>query len=76
MNAKRREKLKDAISMLSNAATIVENICDKEEDYVDNYPENLQGTERFEKMEDAVDNLSDALEKIDEAKEQITLAIR
>lgn len=43
---------------------------------LDNCPENLQGSERFERMEDAVDNLNDALEKLEEAKEHIEAAIR
>ena len=38
-------------------------------------PENLQGTEKFERMEDAVDSLSDALEKIDDAKGHIQSAL-
>lgn len=42
---------------------------------MDNMPENLQGTERFERMEDAVDHLSEALEKLDEAKDHIQAAI-
>ena len=61
--------------MLTNAATIVETVCDKEQDCVDNYPENLQSTERFEHMEAAVDSLNDALEKIDDAKGHIQSAI-
>jgi hypothetical protein len=62
--------------MLSNAASVVEMVCDKEQDCVDNYPENLQSTERFEKMEDALDSLNDALEKIDDAKSHIQSAIQ
>ncbi|WP_304432874.1 hypothetical protein [Acutalibacter muris] len=54
---------------------MVDTVCDKEQDCVDNYPENLQGTERFERMEDAVDNLNEALEKIDDAKSCIQAAI-
>lgn len=42
---------------------------------MDNYPENLQSTERFERMETAVDSLNDALEKIDDAKGYIESAI-
>ena len=42
---------------------------------MDNYPENLQGTERFERTELAVDSLNDALEKLEEAKEHIETAI-
>lgn len=62
--------------MLTSAANIVDSVCDKEQDCMDNYPENLQGTERFERMEDAVDSLNDALEKIDDAKSSIESAIK
>lgn len=75
MNEKRRGRLRDALKMLSNAASLVETVCDDEQDALDNYPENLQGTERFEHMETAVDSLSDALEKIDDAKGHIESAI-
>ena len=75
MNEKRRGRLRDALKMLSNAASIVETVCDSEQDCMDNYPENLQGTEKFERMEDAVDSLSDALEKIDDAKGHIQSAL-
>lgn len=76
MDKIRREKLQGVIHMLMSVAAIVEQVCDKEQDCVDNYPENLQGTERFEQMEVAVDNLNDALEKIEAAEENIAMAIR
>ncbi len=76
MDAKRRGRLGDALRLLASAATIVDSVCDKEQDCIDNYPENLQSTERFEQMEAAVDNLNDALEKIDDAKGHIESAIR
>lgn len=75
MDTKRRNRLRDALKMLANVAAIVESVCDKEEDCMDNYPENLQNTERFENMEAAVDNLNDALEKLDDAKGNIEAAI-
>ena len=75
MDDKRRGRLRDALQMLSNAASIVGTVCDKEQDCVDNYPENLQSTEKFEHMETAVDSLNDALEKIDDAKGHIESAI-
>lgn len=76
MDDKRRGRLKDALKMIASVATIVDSVCDKEQDCLDNYPENLQGTERYERMEDAVDNLNDALEKIDDAKLSIEMAIK
>lgn len=75
MDNKRRSRLRDAVSMLSNATFIVEAVCDKEQDCLGNYPENLQYTQRFERTELAVDSLNDALEKLEEAKEYIQTAI-
>lgn len=75
MNESRRERLRGAVRKLSDVQAIVQSVCDKEEDCVDNYPENLQNTEQFEHMENAVDSLNDALEKIDEAKGHIESAI-
>lgn len=75
MNEARRTKLRQAIDSLSTAEKIVRQVCDKEEDCVDNYPENLQGTAIFERMEDAVSSLNDVLEKIDDAKSGIEEAI-
>jgi len=43
---------------------------------MDNCPENLQGTDRFEAMENAVENLNDAVEKLEDAKSNIEAAIR
>ena len=75
MNNKRRGRLQDALRMLSNAAAIVENVCDDGQDCIDNFPENLQSSEAFEHMEAAADSLNDALEKIDDAKEHIQSAL-
>ena len=53
-----------------------EGVCDKEQDAMDNCPENLQSTDRFEAMENAVENLNDAVEKLEDAKSNIEAAIR
>lgn len=75
MNNKRRDDLRGVLLLLSNAISIVQRVCDKEEDCVDNYPENLQGTDQYDRMEDAVENLNDALEKLGEAQESIRSAL-
>jgi hypothetical protein len=74
MNDKRRASLQEASQLLGRAAVIIERVSDDEQDAMDNYPENLQSTEKFEAMESAVDNLNDAVEKISEAKEHIDSA--
>jgi len=75
MNEKRRGRLRDALKMLSGASSIIDSVCDSEQDSMDNLPENLQSSERFERMENAVDNMGDALEKIEEARECIAAAM-
>lgn len=75
MNKQRRDRLREAIKQLRNASTIVDEVYNKEEDSLDNIPENLQTSERFEKMENAVDNLNEAIERIDEARELVEMAL-
>lgn len=75
MNNARRDRLRGAVRKLSDVQLVVEAVCDKEQDCLDNYPENLQGTERFERAEVAADSLNDAMEKLEEAKECIQTAI-
>ena len=67
MDNERRKTLREVSRVLSSAASTVERVCDRESDCLDNYPENLQGTDRYEKMERAVDSLTEASEKLDEA---------
>lgn len=74
MNNIRRDKLRTAANTIGRACSMVSAVLDEESDSLDNVPENLQGTERYENMEDAVDLLGDALEKLDEAKELILSA--
>ena len=71
MNSVKRKHLRDAVSLISRAIIITESICDMEQDAVDNCPENLQCTQRYESMEAAVDILGEVIEKLEEAKNQI-----
>lgn len=75
MNKKRRELLKLAMPFLIQAANITERAAEQESDCLDNVPESLQDTGRYEKMEKAVENLEAALEHIDNAIECISEAI-
>lgn len=71
MNNKRRELLKNAISLLDTASNIVNTVLEQEQDCLDNMPENLQMSQRYENMELAVDCLEDAVSSIDDAKNKI-----
>lgn len=76
VNEAKRKSLRDALNLISRAIIITESVCDKEQDAMDNLPENLQCTDRYEAMEDAVDNMNDAVERMEEAKSHIEAAIR
>lgn len=75
MNKKKREKLNQALNMLSQAKSVIDDVCEAEQDCLDNYPENLQGSENYEKMEDAIDDMQNAYDKIDEAEDRIALVL-
>lgn len=47
----------------------LENICSDEQDYFDNMPENLQGSQRGSDAEDAIDAMNEAIESMEEAIE-------
>ena len=71
MNNIRRKNLKKAMSYLDMAFHLVEDARDEEQDCLDNMPENLEYSERYEKMENAVDKLDDAISIIEEAKDAL-----
>ena len=61
--------------MLERASSIISDVLDEEEEVLDNIPENLQGSERYEKIEDTCVNLYDASEDLDSVIENINNAI-
>ena len=71
MNNKRRELLKGAVGLLEKASGIVSMALDEEQDCLDNMPENLSDSERYKKMESAIDLLDDVVGQIDSAQENI-----
>ena len=75
MNKKRRELIRSAMPFLTQAASIIEQAAEQESDCLDNMPESLQDTDRYEKMEKAVENLEAALEHIENAQDCISEAI-
>lgn len=71
MNDKRRNKIAKAASILEAVLNMVETIHDEEQDCLYNMPENLEYSERYEKMENAVEKLDDAISSIEEAKDAL-----
>lgn len=75
MNSNRRQKISSAKTLLTQAVEIVSFVYDEEQDVLDNVPENLQSSERYEKIENACSALENAQENIEAAIEQLNDAI-
>ena len=74
MNKARRKAIDEVISKIEEAKELLENLQAEEEEYRDNMPENLQGSERYEAADAAVDNMSSAVDALDEAISSIESA--
>lgn len=66
MNKKRRKNIQGILDQLEELKGNLELIQEEEEDYRDNIPENLQGSERYEKADEACDTLSGAVDSLDD----------
>lgn len=75
MNQKRRIKLNEARHFLSKALSIVSDVKEEEQDAIDNFPENLQNSDRYFDMENAIDWLEEAIANIEHADESINNAL-
>lgn len=75
MNKPRRKSLQTLLDRLADIHDTLEEIKGEEEDYRDNMPENLQGSERYEKANEACDNLYEAVSNLEEAISNIETAI-
>jgi hypothetical protein len=67
MNNDRRKQINKAVALMQEALSILETARDEEQEYYDNMPEGLQGSERGEAAEQAVSNLEDACSNLEDA---------
>lgn len=65
MNKPKRQKIREAIKFLELAKEIVEFVAEDEEECLNNFPENLQSSERYYAMEESQSVLSDAADDIE-----------
>ena len=84
MNKTRRQtidKIKQRIAeeiptdIISSILEDIEAIKDEEQESLDNMPENLQGSERYEASEAAVDSLDEAYSALEELNDNIQNAL-
>ena len=74
MNKIRRKNLQTIIDRLEDIKADLEEITCEEEEYRDNIPENLQSSEKYERADEACDNLNDA-DTLNEVIDSITTAM-
>ena len=67
MNKARRQQLSKWLEDLEEIKGELETICSDEEDYFDNMPENLQGSQRGMDAEEAIDQMNEAVSSIEDA---------
>ena len=60
---------------MNAAKNLISSVKDREQDDLDNFPENLQGSDRCAAMEDAIDNLDEAIDYIEQASECVNNAL-
>lgn len=71
MNKQRREKLSEAISEIEAAADKITDVMYDEQGVMASVPENLQGSERYGEMENAVDTMQEAIDGLNDITERL-----
>lgn len=71
MNKPKRQKIREAIKFLELAKEIVEFVAEDEEECLNNFPENLQSSERYYAMEESQSVLSDAADDIESVLDDV-----
>ena len=74
MNKERRKQIESALEKIQDGRDAIESLKDEEQDYYDNMPESLQGGEKGEVAQSAIDALDNALSQLDEAIDSINEA--
>lgn len=72
MNKTRRRNITSAISKMNSALTILDGALDEECFAMDNYPENLQGSDVYLEMEESVDCLSNSVDLLRDAIDEVS----
>lgn len=74
MNNYRRKELNALLSTIEEVKDALEALKEEEEEYRDNMPENLWGSERYDKAEAAVSSLEEAISSLEDAISGIEVA--
>jgi len=66
MNDARRKQLYAAIENIDTAMNIVTECTDEEQEYFDNMPEGLQGSEKGDQASETIDELQNVVEELND----------
>ena len=69
MNKSRRKQIESVIGKLEEIKSEIDMIREEEQDCLWNMPENLQGSERYERAEEAVSDMDSAMDDLEEVIE-------
>lgn len=75
MNKNRRAAIEKISSQIADLKYELEILMEEEEEYRDNIPENLQGSERYELADSACYSLGEAIDSLDSAIDSIEEAV-
>lgn len=71
-NDQKRTRLRASVALLNKAQNIVESVKYEEQDSLENFPENLQNSEKFAIIENNIDMLEEAEDDIRRISESIS----
>lgn len=66
MNKERRKNIQGIADQLEELKGNLELLQEEEEEYRDNIPENLQGSERYERADEACEALNEAVDNLED----------
>lgn len=74
MNKERRKNINNTIEKLREINETISIILEEEEIYRDNMPENLQNSEKYEKADQACDNLQECIDELESIIDMLEIA--
>lgn len=74
MNKARRKSIEEITNKIYELKEKIEMLQDEEQEYFDNMPENLQGSERGEIAENAIGSFGEAIDYLENAIESLDTA--
>lgn len=71
MNIKRRKRLREILTTITDVSSEIETLRDEEDEARDNMPESFQDTDRYSESEEASDAMDSAIDSLNDAATSI-----